>query len=98
MNPFPTLIVLTSSLLLMVMVGCTKTDTTQKPVAAAAAPGDGSVTAQPIEPDKGSSVAEKIRRLLEQEAAEREAAEARRKAFAQSFKDGANAPLKEYKY
>ena len=98
MNQFPTLIVLTSSLLLMVMVGCTNTDTAQKPVAAAAAPGAGSVTAQPIEPDKGSSEAEKIRRLLEIEAAEREAAEARRKAFAQSFKDGANAPLKEYKY
>lgn len=97
MNQFPTLIVLTSSLLLMVMVGCTKTDTAQKPVAAAAT-GAGLVTAQPIEPVKGGSEAEKIRRLLEKEAAEREAAEVRRKAFAQSFKDGANAPLKEYKY
>ena len=98
MNHFPTPIVLTASLLLMMMVGCTKTDATQKPAVAGAAPGAGSVTAQPIEPDKGSSEAEKIRRLLEKEAVEREAAEARRNAFAQSFKDGANAPLKEYKY
>ena len=97
MNPFPTLIVFTASMLLMLLLGCTKTDEVQKP-SAAVAPGMSSSAAQPSEPIKGGSEAEKIRRLLEAEAAEREAAEVRRKAFAQSFKDGSNAPLKEYKY